>query len=149
MAAWISPPLRRMYNALTNDQLLQRRACGRNGTARQPRSGKTSLWQQGELGTQIVSAFGRDQQGSIARLRAAIASGAKGRRCKPEPHAGFNPGGLAPRGCGLAIREIASGTWVVCAALASRSSRTCIPSLRRNPEVYRRWSMRLAPKPIG
>lgn len=131
--------LRRMYNALTNDQLANVERVG--GTElRDNLVLANQLWrQQGELGTQIVSAFGRDQQGSIAsRLRAAIASGAKGDVANLNRTLDLIPEDLRREAVVSAIREIASGTQGGVRGFGFSQFTNLYSSLRRNPEVYRR-----------
>lgn len=130
--------LRRMYNALTDDQLANVERVG--GTElRDNLVLANQLWrQQGELGTQIVSAFGRDQQGSIAsRLRSAIASGSRGDVSGLNRTLQMVPEDLRREAVVSAIREIASGTQGGVRGFGFSQYTNLYSSLRRNPEVYR------------
>jgi hypothetical protein len=130
--------LRRMYNALTDDQLANVERVG--GTElRDNLVLANQLWrQQGELGTQIVSAFGRDQQGSIAsRLRSAISSGARGDISGLNRTLQMVPEDLRREAVVSAIREIASGTQGGVRGFGFSQYTNLYSSLRRNPEVYR------------
>jgi hypothetical protein len=130
--------LRRMYNALTEDQLANVERVG--GTElRDNLVLANQLWrQQGELGTQIVSAFGRDQQGSIAsRLRSAISSGARGDISGLNRTLQMVPEDLRREAVVSAIREIASGTQSGVRGFGFSQYTNLYSSLRRNPEVYR------------
>lgn len=139
--------LRRMYNALTNDQLANVERVG--GTElRDNLVLANQLWrQQGELGTQIVSAFGRDQQGSIAsRLRGAIASGAKGDVANLNRTLDLIPKDLRREAVVSAIREIASGTQGGVRGFGFSQFTNLYSSLRRNSAVYREVVQAIGPE---
>jgi hypothetical protein len=130
--------LQRLYSALTNDQLANVERVG--GTElRDNLTLANQLWrQQGELGTQIVSAFGRDQQGSIAnRLRSAISSGARGDISALNRTLQLIPEDLRREAVVSAIREIASGTQGGVRGFGFSQFANLYSSLRRNPAVYR------------
>jgi hypothetical protein len=139
--------LRRMYNALTDDQLANVERVG--GTElRDNLVLANQLWrQQGELGTQIVSAFGRDQQGSIAsRLRSAIASGARGDIANLNRTLELVPPDLRREAVVSAIREIASGTQGGVRGFGFSQFTNLYSSLRRNPAVYRQVVEAIGPE---
>lgn len=139
--------LRRMYNALTDDQLANVERVG--GTElRDNLVLANQLWrQQGELGTQIVSAFGRDQQGSIAsRLRSAIASGARGDIANLNRTLELVPPDLRREAVVSAIREIASGTQGGVRGFGFSQFTNLYSSLRRNPAVYRQVVEAIGPQ---
>jgi hypothetical protein len=139
--------LRRMYNALTDDQLANVERVG--GTElRDNLVLANQLWrQQGELGTQIVSAFGRDQQGSIAsRLRSAIASGARGDVSALNRTLQMIPEDLRREAVVSAVREIATGTQRGERGFGFSQFTNLYSSLRRNPEAYRRVVEAIGPE---
>jgi hypothetical protein len=138
--------LRRMYTALTDDQLANVERVG--GTElRDNLVLANQLWrQQGELGTQIVSAFGRDMQGSIAsRLRSAIASGSRGDISGLNRTLQMVPEDLRREAVVSAIREISSGTQGGVRGFGFSQYTNLYSSLRRNPEVYRNVVQAIGP----
>jgi hypothetical protein len=142
--------LQRMYTALTNDQLANIERVG--GTElRDNLALANQLWrQQSELGTQIVSAFGRDQQGSIAsRLRSAIASGARGDIANLNRTLELVPPDLRREAVVSAIREIASGTQGGVRGFGFSQFTNLYSSLRRNPAVYREVVDAIGPEADG
>jgi hypothetical protein len=138
--------LRRMYNALTDDQLANVERVG--GTElRDNLVLANQLWrQQGELGTQIVSAFGRDQQGSIAnRLRTAVTSAAKGDVAALNRTLELIPEDLRREAVVSAIREAASSTQGGVRGFGFSQFTDFYSSLRRNPEAYRLVARSIGP----
>lgn len=138
--------LRRMYNALTDDQLANVERVG--GTElRDNLVLANQLWrQQGELGTQIVSAFGRDQQGSIAnRLRTAVTSAAKGDVAALNRTLELIPEDLRREAVVSAIREAASSTQGGVRGFGFSQFADFYSSLRRNPEAYRLVARSIGP----
>lgn len=130
--------LRRMYNALTDDQLANVERVG--GTElRDNLVLANQLWrQQGELGTQIVSAFGRDMQGSIAnRLRTAVTDVAKGDVAGLNRALELIPEDLRREAVLSAIREAASSTQGGVRGFGFSQFTDFYSRLRRNPEAYR------------
>lgn len=139
--------LRRMYNALTDDQLANVERVG--GTElRDNLVLANQLWrQQSELGTQIVSAFGRDQQGSIAnRLRTAVASTSKGDVAALNRTLELIPEDLRQEAVLSAIREVASSTQVGVRGFGFSQFSDFYSSLRRNPEAYRLVAQSVGPE---
>lgn len=138
--------LQRMYAALTNDQLANVERVG--GTElRDNLVLANQLWsQQSELGTQIVSAFGRDQQGSIAnRLRTAVTSAAKGDVAALNRTLELIPEDLRREAVVSAIREAASSTQGGVRGFGFSQFTDFYSSLRRNPEAYRLVARSIGP----
>lgn len=139
--------LQRMYKALTDDQLANVERVG--GTElRDNLVLANQLWrQQGELGTQIVSAFGRDQQGSIAnRLRTAVTSAAKGDVAALNRTLELIPEDLRREAVASAIREAASSTQGGVRGFGFSQFTDFYSSLRRNPEAYRLVAKSIGPE---
>ena len=97
------------------------------------------LYAQGKnMDTEIVSAFGRDRQGSIAsRLRSAISSTARGDVSGLQRTINVIPEDLRREAVTSAIREVASSTQAGERGFGFNQFTNFYSSLRRNPQAYR------------
>lgn len=131
--------LRRMYDGLSQDQLANVERLGGAELADNLKLAN-GLWrQQADLGNQVVSAFGRDMNGSIAsKLRTAIASGAKGDISGLNRILEYIPKDLQKEAVLSAIRENASATQGGVKGFGFSQFANTYSSIRRNPAVYKK-----------
>lgn len=130
--------LSRLYKALSEDQLANVRRVG-GEDLRANLELANDLYAQGKnMDTEIVSAFGRDRQGSIAtRLRSAISSAARGDVSGLQRTINVIPEDLRREAVVSAIREIASSTQAGERGFGFSQFTNFYSSLRRNPQAYR------------
>ena len=130
--------LSRLYAALSEDQLANvNRVGGKDLRANLELA--NSLYAQGKnMDTQIVSAFGKDRQGSIAsKLRSAISSAARGDVSGLQRTINLIPEDLRREAVTSAIREVASSTQAGERGFGFAQFTNFYSSLRRNPQAYR------------
>ena len=130
--------LARLYAAVSEDQLSNVERLG--GTdLRANLELANDLYAQGRnMDTEIVSAFGRDRQGSIAsRLRSAISSTARGDVSGLQRTINVIPEDLRREAVTSAIREVASSTQAGERGFGFNQFTNFYSSLRRNPQAYR------------
>ena len=130
--------LSRLYAALSEDQLANVSRVG-GEDLRANLELANDLYAQGRnMDTEIVSAFGRDRQGSIAsRLRSAISSTARGDVSGLQRTINVIPEDLRREAATSAIREVASSTQAGERGFGFNQFTNFYSSLRRNPQAYR------------
>jgi len=130
--------LSRLYAALSEDQLANVSRVG-GEDLRANLELANDLYAQGKnMDTEIVSAFGRDRQGSIAsRLRSAISSTARGDVSGLQRTINVIPEDLRREAVTSAIREVASSTQAGERGFGFNQFTNFYSSLRRNPQAYR------------
>jgi len=98
-----------------------------------------NLYSQGKnVDTEIVSAFGKDRQGSIAsRLRSAISTAQRGDVSGLQRVINVIPEDLRGEAVASAIREVASSTQAGERGFGFNQFTNFYSSLRRNPQAYR------------
>jgi hypothetical protein len=130
--------LSRLYAALSEDQLANVSRVG-GEDLRANLELANNLYAQGKnMDTEIVSAFGKDRQGSIAsKLRSAISSAARGDVSGLQRTISVIPEDLRREAVTSAIREVASSTQAGERGFGFAQFTNFYSSLRRNPQAYR------------
>jgi len=139
--------LSRLYAALSEDQLANVSRVG-GEDLRANLELANDLYAQGKnMDTEIVSAFGRDRQGSIAsRLRSAISSTARGDVSGLQRTINVIPEDLRREAVTSAIREAASSTQAGERGFGFNQFTNFYSSLRRNPQAYRQVVKAVGPE---
>ena len=130
--------LSRLYAALSEDQLANVSRVG-GEDLRANLELANNLYSQGKnVDTEIVSAFGKDRQGSIAsRLRSAISTAQRGDVSGLQRVINVIPEDLRGEAVASAIREVASSTQAGERGFGFNQFTNFYSSLRRNPQAYR------------
>lgn len=139
--------LSRLYAALSEDQLANvSRVGGKDLRANLELA--NNLYAQGKnIDTEIVSAFGKDRQGSIAsKLRSAISSAARGDVSGLQRVINVIPEDLRGEAVASAIREVASSTQAGERGFGFNQFTSFYSSLRRNPQAYGQVAKSLGPE---
>lgn len=139
--------LSRLYAALSEDQLANVSRVG-GEDLRANLELANDLYAQGKnVDNEIVSAFGRDRQGSIAsRLRSAISTAQRGDVSGLQRVINVIPEDLRGEAVASAIREVASSTQAGERGFGFNQFTNFYSSLRRNPQAYRQVAEALGPE---
>jgi hypothetical protein len=130
--------LSRLYAALSEDQLANVSRVGGEDLRANLELANNLYEQSKNMDTEIVSAFGKDRQGSIAsKLRSAISSAARGDVSGLQRTINVIPEDLRREAVTSAIREVASSTQAGERGFGFAQFTNFYSSLRRNPQAYR------------
>ena len=139
--------LSRLYAALSEDQLANVSRVG-GEDLRANLELANNLYSQGKnVDTEIVSAFGKDRQGSIAsKLRSSISAAKRGDASGLQRIINVIPEDLRGEAVASAIREVASSTQAGERGFGFSQFTDFYSSLRRNPQAYRQVAKALGPE---
>lgn len=138
--------LSRLYAALSEDQLANVSRVGGSDLRANLELANDLYAQVKNVEDEIMSAFGRDRQGSIAsRLRSAISTAQRGDVSGLQRVINVIPEDLRGEAVASAIREVASSTQAGERGFGFSQFTNFYSSLRRNPQAYRQVAEAIGP----